>query len=78
MFHAVTAGAFGEAWTGWSWLEVVGILVLFVGTAVHNGQCHKHDAHNHHVEDAVAFHKISMTPTAQTDYVERTEKGQVV
>ncbi|KAG5178524.1 hypothetical protein JKP88DRAFT_269098 [Tribonema minus] len=37
IFYIFTAGAFGEAWTRYSWLQAVGMLVLFVGTAVYNG-----------------------------------------
>ena len=30
-------GGFGEAWTVWSWLELAGMIVLLLGTAVYNG-----------------------------------------
>jgi hypothetical protein len=37
MFYFLTDGALGEAWTPYSWLQAVGMLVLFLGTAVYNG-----------------------------------------
>ena len=37
LFYVFTAGGFGEAWTVWSWLELAGMIVLLLGTAVYNG-----------------------------------------
>ncbi|GLD96666.1 hypothetical protein PINS_up005349 [Pythium insidiosum] len=37
LFYVFTSGAFGEAWTIWSWLQLAGMIVLLVGTAVYNG-----------------------------------------
>ena len=37
LFYGVTAGRFGEAWTAWSWLQLAGMAVLLLGTAVYNG-----------------------------------------
>ena len=37
LFYVFTHGHFGEAWTGWSWLQLVGMLILLVGTAIYNG-----------------------------------------
>ena len=41
IFYAITNGTFGEAWTNWSYLQLTGMLLLFLGTAVFNGnvQC---------------------------------------
>ena len=37
IFYMVTAsGDFGEPWTQWSWLQLVGMCVLLYGTAVYN------------------------------------------
>lgn len=35
IFYCITS-AMGEAWTVWSWLQMLGMLVLFYGTAVYN------------------------------------------
>ena len=40
LFYVFTAGGFGEAWTVWSWLELAGMIVLLLGTAVYNGSVH--------------------------------------
>ena len=37
LFYVFTQGAFGERWTSGSWLELVGMALLFLGTAVYNG-----------------------------------------
>jgi len=37
LYYFFTNGAFGEAWTTWSWMELAGMITLFVGTAVYNG-----------------------------------------
>ena len=37
LFYGVTAGRFGEAWAAWSWLQLAGMAVLLLGTAVYNG-----------------------------------------
>lgn len=37
IYYIVSNGAFGEPWTHYSWLQAVGMGVLFVGTAVYNG-----------------------------------------
>ena len=37
LFYLVTDGSFGEQWTGGSWLELAGLLLLLLGTAVYNG-----------------------------------------
>ncbi|EQC29411.1 hypothetical protein SDRG_12874 [Saprolegnia diclina VS20] len=37
LFYVFTPGTFGEAWTIWSWLELGGMLMLLLGTAVYNG-----------------------------------------
>ncbi|CAM9136661.1 unnamed protein product [Chrysoparadoxa australica] len=37
IFYVFTKGGFGEAWTSTSWLQLAGMMVLFVGTAVYNG-----------------------------------------
>eukprot|EP00752_Nemacystus_decipiens_P007702 g6885.t1 len=37
IYYVITNGAFGEAWTQYSWLQFAGMMVLFVGTAVYNG-----------------------------------------
>lgn len=37
IFYVITqAGDFGEPWTRWSWLQVIGMAVLLYGTAVYN------------------------------------------
>lgn len=36
LFYGVCAGQFGEAWTNWSYLELFGLVVLLIGTAVYN------------------------------------------
>lgn len=36
IFYAVSGGAFGEMWTNWSFLELAGLAILLVGTAVYN------------------------------------------
>ncbi|KAG7381316.1 hypothetical protein PHYPSEUDO_006202 [Phytophthora pseudosyringae] len=37
LFYFFTQGQFGERWTIWSWLQLVGMLTLLLGTAVYNG-----------------------------------------
>ena len=37
IFYCISNGTFGEAWTSWSYLELGGMLLLFFGTAVFNG-----------------------------------------
>ncbi|TMW55632.1 hypothetical protein Poli38472_010514 [Pythium oligandrum] len=37
LFYVFTKGAFGEAWTIWSWLQLAGMVLLLAGTAVYNG-----------------------------------------
>ncbi|KAG3094433.1 hypothetical protein PI125_g16574 [Phytophthora idaei] len=37
LFYFFTQGEFGERWTIWSWLQLVGMLALLAGTAVYNG-----------------------------------------
>lgn len=37
LFYLFTSGAFGEAWTVWSWLQLGGMATLLLGTAVYNG-----------------------------------------
>lgn len=37
IFYVITAGEFGEAWTAWSWLELLGMGIMILGTAVYNG-----------------------------------------
>ena len=37
LFYVFTGGRFGEVWTEWSWLQLGGMMVLFLGTAVYNG-----------------------------------------
>ena len=37
IFYVISNGTFGEPWTNWSYLEAAGMLVLFFGTAVFNG-----------------------------------------
>jgi drug/metabolite transporter (DMT)-like permease len=37
LFYVFTPRTFGEAWTPWSWLELSGMILLLVGTAVYNG-----------------------------------------
>ena len=37
LFYVFTRGTFGEEWTSASWVEFVGMLLLFLGTAVYNG-----------------------------------------
>lgn len=37
LFYVVSSGTFGEPWTNWSYLELAGMLLLFFGTAVFNG-----------------------------------------
>uniref|UniRef100_H3GIL2 EamA domain-containing protein n=1 Tax=Phytophthora ramorum TaxID=164328 RepID=H3GIL2_PHYRM len=37
LFYMFTQGEFGERWTIWSWLQLVGMLTLLMGTAVYNG-----------------------------------------
>jgi hypothetical protein len=37
IFYVITSsGDFGEAWTKWSWVQVLGMCVLLYGTAVYN------------------------------------------
>ena len=37
LFYVFTSGTFGERWTYGSWIELVGMLLLFLGTAIYNG-----------------------------------------
>ena len=37
LFYLFTDGTFGERWTYGSWVELVGMLLLFLGTAIYNG-----------------------------------------
>ena len=37
IFYVITNGTFGEKWGVYSWLELAGMLLLFFGTAVFNG-----------------------------------------
>ena len=37
LFYVFTHGAFGERWVAASWVEFVGMLLLFLGTAIYNG-----------------------------------------
>ena len=37
LFYLFTHGAFGERWVAASWLELAGMLLLFLGTAIYNG-----------------------------------------
>ncbi|EQC26063.1 hypothetical protein SDRG_16082 [Saprolegnia diclina VS20] len=62
LYHAITHGAFGEVWTHWSYLQLVGMLVLFVGTAVHDGQFHKQAA----VVQKTSVETVPMTPCEHT------------
>jgi hypothetical protein len=36
LFYCITAGAFGETWSKFSWLQVLGMFVLLYGTAIYN------------------------------------------
>lgn len=36
IFYAISHGAFGEEWTSWSYLELAGLGILLLGTAVYN------------------------------------------
>jgi len=37
LYYIFTTGTLGEPWSGWSWLQLAGMLLLFFGTAVYNG-----------------------------------------
>lgn len=37
IYYSFTDGQYGEAWTDGSWLELGGMLLLLVGTAIYNG-----------------------------------------
>ncbi|RLN68824.1 hypothetical protein BBJ29_006521 [Phytophthora kernoviae] len=37
LFYLFTRGEFGERWTIWSWLQLAGMIMLLLGTAVYNG-----------------------------------------
>ena len=37
LFYVFTSGTFGERWTYGSWIELLGMLLLFLGTAIYNG-----------------------------------------
>lgn len=37
LYYVVTSQSFGEAWTEWSMLQLLGMIMLLVGTAVYNG-----------------------------------------
>ena len=37
LFYVFTRGTFGERWTYGSWIELLGMLLLFLGTAIYNG-----------------------------------------
>jgi hypothetical protein len=37
IYYCISKGTFGEGWTNWSYLELGGMLLLFFGTAVFNG-----------------------------------------
>lgn len=37
LFYVFTNGAFGEQWTKYSWIEFLGMVLLFIGTAVYDG-----------------------------------------
>jgi drug/metabolite transporter (DMT)-like permease len=36
IFYIITAGTFGEPWTVWSWIQLMGMFVLLYGTSVYN------------------------------------------
>jgi len=37
LYYFITKGSFGEEWTNWCWLEMGGMILLLIGTAVYNG-----------------------------------------
>lgn len=39
IYYVLSHGAFGEAWTKYSWLQFSGMLLLFFGTAGPYTQC---------------------------------------
>ncbi|RLO11165.1 hypothetical protein DYB28_011150, partial [Aphanomyces astaci] len=41
-YYVFTNGTYGETWTNWSWLQLGGMLLLFFGTAVYNGNVKLH------------------------------------
>ncbi|RHY39295.1 hypothetical protein DYB38_007771 [Aphanomyces astaci] len=41
-YYVFTNGTYGETWTNWSWLQLAGMLLLFFGTAVYNGNVKLH------------------------------------
>jgi len=38
LYYVITAGRFGEKWTGWSFMELAGMIAMMFGTAVYDGQ----------------------------------------
>ena len=36
IFYVITAGTFGEPWTQWSYIQLVGMFVLLYGTSIYN------------------------------------------
>ena len=36
IFYLLTSGSFGEPWTRYSWIQLVGMVVLIVGTMIYN------------------------------------------
>lgn len=36
LFYVITGGEFGESWGNGSWLQLAGLILLFLGTAVYN------------------------------------------
>ena len=62
LFYIFTSGAFGEAWTVWSWLQLLGMCLLFLGTAIYNASV-RLPAIFHYDEDIVA-ETLPITPSA--------------
>lgn len=42
LYYVFTNHAFGEQWTRYSWIQLAGMIILFIGTAVYNGTLRVH------------------------------------
>ncbi|OQR93399.1 Drug/Metabolite Transporter (DMT) Superfamily [Achlya hypogyna] len=55
LFYIFTAGTLGEPWSPWSWLQFAGMLLLFFGTAVYNGNIRLHWFDYSHLDSVQAI-----------------------
>ena len=61
LFYGLTAHTFGEAWTDWSWLQLAGMLLLFLGTAVYNASVR---LPGYAYDEATIAAQVAITPSA--------------